>query len=322
MSTTPTRESGTERVQRDLQQVLRTGPFPAALHLAIEASGLTLEQLQVWLAEHGAMVSVPTLSYWRRGRSRPERRSSLRAVHLLEELLRLPPDSLVSLLGPRRPRGRWATHIPGSVETRMLWDQRPVDLINLVSAWPRGTVRRVSTQVSVLVGADRLVSTIQVRELIRANVDHVSRCGIYYLADEEPTQPPALGGVRYCRVGQVQVDRSVGMIGAELVFDRVLRAGEPALLEYEWRFSPGSPMVNYDHRFPEPVHEYVLQVRFDPAAVPAECHRYDRPTANAPEGNCRELWIGSSGTALLAESDVPAGIAGVRWSWPTVNVSP
>jgi hypothetical protein len=82
-------------------------PFPRALDQAIASSGLSLDRVRARLARHGVQVSIATLSYWRSGRSRPERRDSLRAVRILEEQFGLSPGSLTELLGPRRPRGRW-----------------------------------------------------------------------------------------------------------------------------------------------------------------------------------------------------------------------
>lgn len=316
MATPTTAGTADERVRQELSQALRNGPFPAALHLAIEASGLTLDQIQVWLAEHGARLSIATLSYWRRGRSRPERPESLRAVHLLEELLALPADSLITLLGPRRHRGRWIGHSPGTLDVGTLFgDARPVDLLKQVGVPMRGAVSRLSTQVTINVDADRRTRSIQMRELVRANTDRVSRCGVIYVAEEQPSAPPALAGVRFGRAGRFDVDRSIGLAAAELIFDRVLDAGEPALLEYEWIFSPAVLMVNYEHRFSVPLREFVLQARFQPEEVPARCYRYDRRTAATAESNQRELWIGGSSTALVAELDVPSGIVGMRWEW-------
>ncbi|MBB5935539.1 hypothetical protein [Streptomyces zagrosensis] len=311
-----------DRVCQELRQALRSGPFSAALNLAIEASGLTLEELQLRLMEEGVRVSVPTLSYWRRGRSRPERPTSLQAVRVLEGFLTLPPDSLLSLLGPRRLRGRWIGHLPGRMDAGKLFgDARPIDLLHSVGVpMARGALRRISTHVTVSVAGDRQAWSIRLRELVQANADRVSRCGVVYVAEEQPDNPAALGYLRECRVGRVQVDQSAGVTAAELILDRVLNVGERALVEYEWCFPQGVPMVNYEHRFAEPIREFVLQVRFAPSAVPAECRRYDRRTVSAPEGNLRELWIGSSDTALLAESDVPAGIVGMRWAWPAVPV--
>jgi hypothetical protein len=309
--------SDAELVRHELRQALRTGPFPAALHLAIEASGLTLDQIQVWLAGHGVRLSATTLSYWRRGRSRPERPESLRAVHLMEELLAVPKDSLISLLGPRRSRGRWIGHVPGNLSFGTLLDDvRPLQALKKIGAPPRNTMSRLSTQVNVQVDADGRTSSVRVRELVRANTDRVSRCGVVYSADEQPTDPPTLSGARYCRVGRVAVDRSIGLTAGELILDRVLDAGDPALLEYAWTFSRRVRMLNYEHMFSAPRREFVLQVQFDPNNVPARCFRYDRRTVACQEANHRELWIGGSSTALLAELDVVPGIVGIRWEWP------
>jgi hypothetical protein len=99
-----------DRTQRDVTSLLRTGPFDEALRAAIMARGLSLERLHVRLAERGVRISLASLSNWQRGRSRPERSASLAAVRELEAILGLPPHSLVTLLGPRRPRGRWLGH--------------------------------------------------------------------------------------------------------------------------------------------------------------------------------------------------------------------
>ena len=56
---------------------IRREEFAEALSRAVEASGLSLERIQHHLELRGVQVSLSTLSYWRRGRSRPERPESL-----------------------------------------------------------------------------------------------------------------------------------------------------------------------------------------------------------------------------------------------------
>jgi len=101
-------------VASELAEALRTGPFEHALRLAIRARGLTLERLRVRLLERGISTSLASLSNWQRGRCRPERVPSLQAVRELEQILGLQADALVTLLGPRRPRGRWLARPSGS----------------------------------------------------------------------------------------------------------------------------------------------------------------------------------------------------------------
>ena len=232
-------------------------------------------------------------------------------------MLAVPKDSLISLLGPRRSRGRWIGHIPGNLSFGTLLDDvRPLQALHKIGAPPRGALSRLSTQVNVQVDGDGRTSLVRVRELVRANTDRVSRCGVVYSADEQPSDPPALTDAKYCRVGRVAVDRSIGLIAGELILDRVLDAGDPALLKYAWTFSRRPRMVNYEHMFSAPRREFVLQIQFDPDNVPARCSRYDRRTVACEEANHRELWIGGSSTALLAELDVVPGIVGIRWEWP------
>ncbi|WBQ03404.1 hypothetical protein [Kribbella sp. CA-293567] len=311
-------QAGGELARQDLQQALRAGPFPAALHLAIEVSGMSLDQIQEWLAGRGVQLSATALNHWRRGRSRPERAESLRAVHLLEELLSVPADSLISLLGPRRGRGRWIGHVPGNLSLSTLFDDtRPLQALKEVGAPPCGTLSRLSTQVRIEIDSSRRTKSIQVRQLVRANVDGVSQCGVVYKADgPEPAIPPTLTGSKYCRVGRVSVDQKIGMVAGELILDRVLNAGDPALLKYSWNMSPRPMLLRYEHLFSSPRHEYVLQVQFDPRAVPARCLRYGRRTNAGDQVSQRELWIGASGTALIAELEVTPGIIGMCWEWP------
>src|SRR5882757_8664300 len=108
-------------LDRDVQRLLRSGPFDAALDAVIEARGLSLERLRDHLRASGLTVSRTTLSYWRRGRNRPERSDSLDVITHLERILGLPASSLVALLGPRRPRGRWLDHSPGGIASHRLW---------------------------------------------------------------------------------------------------------------------------------------------------------------------------------------------------------
>ncbi|RZQ63330.1 transcriptional regulator [Amycolatopsis suaedae] len=95
-----------------LELLLATGPFAAALRAAIRARGLGLERIRYRLRAQGVPVSLATLSYWQSGRCQPERPGSIAALRCLEQLLEVPPGSLVRLLGPPRRAHRAA--VPGS----------------------------------------------------------------------------------------------------------------------------------------------------------------------------------------------------------------
>ncbi|WP_338071227.1 helix-turn-helix domain-containing protein, partial [Actinomadura bangladeshensis] len=74
--------------------------FAGALRQAVQASGLTLERIRHRLGRRGLTVSVATLSYWQRGRSRPRSRT---VVVALEEILQVPQGTLTELLDDPAP---------------------------------------------------------------------------------------------------------------------------------------------------------------------------------------------------------------------------
>jgi hypothetical protein len=99
---------------REVELLLATGPFAAALRAAIRARGLGLDRIRYRLRSRGVSISLATLSHWQSGRCRPERSESLLALAHIEEVLEVPPGSLIHLLGPprSRTRGSCAAHPP------------------------------------------------------------------------------------------------------------------------------------------------------------------------------------------------------------------
>lgn len=300
---------------RDLAHALRTGPFSAALHLAIEDRGIRLDELQQRLAGKGVTVSVTTLSYWRRGRSRPERPESLKAVRLLEQILALPEESLMVQLGPRRPRGRWLSQPPGTIDVdRLFSDGTSVaKMVGELDRWMYHELTRLSLHDLYLVGPQRQELSLTCRQVLRANIDRVARTVAVFLTDD-PAAKVTMNAVRNCRIGRVRSDAG-GLVAAEIIFDRMLAQGETVVLEYEYRSDSLSPTDNYYRGFSTPVTEYVLQVQFDHDAVPARCRRFERRGLNAPDQGVWETWIGATHGAHLVASDVPPGIVGMRWEW-------
>ncbi|MFF8770004.1 hypothetical protein [Kitasatospora sp. NPDC015120] len=296
-----------------------TGGFADTLHVAIEASGLSLDRIRAALAQRGVRVSVTTLSYWRRGRSQPERASSLRAVHLLEELLGLPHSTLSALLGPPRPRGRWAANATTShLRLEDVWPGEPEisDVFTELDAPPAGELERLSVHDSYYVDADRRGNLLRLRQVVRATVAGVTRCLVVHKADEEGTGCPEITGVRHGRLGRVRRRPEAGLIVGEVMLDRPLGLGDSTVFEYEVEIpSGGARTTEYSRRFATPVREYVLQVHFDPATVPVHCERYDRDPGADVDRRREQLWIGASASAHVLAPDQQPGHIGVRWEW-------
>ncbi|HWO64663.1 MAG TPA: hypothetical protein VNO31_31965, partial [Umezawaea sp.] len=86
-----------------LAETLRYGPFHRALRDAIAFRGLSLARLRAHIEQLGVQVGQSTLSYWQRGLRHPEVPRAIPTVRALEVVLKLPTDSLTSLIGPRPP---------------------------------------------------------------------------------------------------------------------------------------------------------------------------------------------------------------------------
>ncbi|MEU9256302.1 hypothetical protein AB0D66_31375 [Streptomyces sp. NPDC048270] len=309
------------RHRSDLAAALRNGPFEAALDAAIRSSGLSLQRLQQHLLARGVTVSVTTLSYWRRGRSRPERPHSLQGVRLLEELLRLPADSLVSLLGPQRPRGRWVGRPPAVLETELLWQEHkslPMLLGELGNA-DDGMRRLVAHDRYELDehGAEvRWTSTL----ILQATRERADRC-VVIIRGESPNQPlPELTELRNARIGRVRSDPSVPLMVAELLLDHVLSPGETAIIEYTYTHQgTGRPPTDACGRgFRVAARLYTLEMLFHPARIPVRCGAYSNSVPTGPTQGVltdKPLWISASGRAHAVFQDPVAGFHAMRWEW-------
>ncbi|MCO1574640.1 hypothetical protein M8C13_02565 [Crossiella sp. SN42] len=290
--------------------------FSDALRAAIDARGLTLERLRHHLRLQDVRVSVATLSYWQRGACRPERPDSLRAVLVLEDILGLPRGQLITLLGPRRPRGRWLDHVPGSL---------PLERVCPVHAGVRRLLARIQDRADgglgllshhdrIVLGPDREELAIQGQVVLVARRDGVDRhIAVYH--SEAPVLPD-IRLARQCRIGRVREDRANGLTAVELIFERKLAAGETYVLEYELAYSAGGPKPTDYHRGVRfPIRSYLLQIQFDPAALPARCFRIWQPDIGTPWTDLAELPLTRWGATHLVQADAPPGCHGIRWEW-------
>jgi hypothetical protein len=309
------RTPNTPPLPEQLADALRNGPFHRALALAIEVSGLSLQRLQARLAEVGVHLSTTTLSYWRTGRSRPERPDSLRGVQVLERVLGLPPGRLAILLGPRRPRGRWVRPEPGVVRVEQL-----LPMANVAARLARELeipqvmeLDRLSSVDHLRIGPDRTVQRILVRQVLRAVSDRVTRSFLLHYG-EHSVRAPSLVSTRYCRVGRVRTDHESRFLGAELILDRVLTPGDTTIVEYELDAAHCAD-AHFERSFRTGGHQYILQVQFDPAAIPTRCMSYRRPGPEALHEDVQDAWINQELVAHVARIELEPGLYGMRWEW-------
>jgi hypothetical protein len=306
-------------LEQELARAMRTGPFSAVLHLALESSGLTLDEVRSRLAQNGTHVSMATLSYWRRGRSRPERPDSLRAVHLLEGVLGLPADALTAQLGPKRPRGRYLARPVGGLDlvTAFGGGQELGDLLRDVETPIHNGFSRLAVHDLYTVGPDREEVSVTTRMIVRAHADGVSRLMLIYRLYDADGRRASVRAIRGCRVGRLRSDPEHGFIAGDLILDRVLGIGDTAVVEFEASGlnRPGMDSDFFHRVFPAHVGEYMLQVQFSPGTIASRCFRYSRRVEDAPDRTVQEVWVGATGLAHTVALDVPPGLVGLRWEW-------
>lgn len=299
---------------QELARAIRTGPFELAIKLALRDSGLSLDRIEHRLACQGLRVSASSLSNWQTGRSRPERTESLQVLRGLERLLRLPADSLLQLLGPRRPRGRWVRHVPGSVRYDALFEDhdRLAAILGEVNDSDDHRRHSLSVDERVTLDADRRFRLVQVRQLVTALVDGVDSCVVFFHAEDGPV--PEIAAPEGCRLGRTRTDADITV--AELLLDHRLDRDDVFLLEYEFRFPADAQPVDYYYRaFREPCRQYLLRVRFDHSATPVRCRGFRADRVGSSFTSERPLPCQRGRTAHLYAADSPAGIVGMRWEW-------
>ncbi|SFQ96191.1 hypothetical protein SAMN04488564_101221 [Lentzea waywayandensis] len=303
----------------EVDVLLRAGPFHAALRAAVERSGLTLERLRDRLDRRGIHVSLSTLSYWRLGRSRPERADSLRAVQAIETILGLPRHSLEALLGPPRPRGRWASKQQQTRDYgRMLEPaQSLAEIVQALVGPSDGDLRLWSQDDAATVDEHGVLRTIHTRQVLRAVAGHPDRYLAVYCADAG-TPPDALGveAVRDCRLGRVRRHPGAPVIAVELLFDQSLRAGQTHLLEYRFTIAEnGARSHDYRRAFRYPVGTYVASVQFTEPRLPVRCYALAQPGVDATQVHGDELALTPGRVLHLTAKDVRPGVLGMGWDW-------
>ncbi|MGC0416299.1 hypothetical protein [Embleya sp. AB8] len=300
-------------VEAELARALRTGPFHLALRAALAARGLALHRVQHRLAQRGVHVGVTSLSYWQQGARRPQRPESLRAVRELEEVLKLPAGALTRLLEPE------AAERTASRSYRAVMDES-VSLGRLLADLESpadGGLHTVCQLERVRVGPDRELLGRASQHVVRAHRDGVDRYLAIHIGDRGCVpERVRVRATENCRVGRVRWSRNSTVLVAELLFDARLRAGDTYVFGYGFEDGTGGPSDEYLRGFTFPCGQYVLQVRFDPAALPVHCRRFAQSTAGGPRTGRRDLTLnGRHCIVHLAEQDVGPGILGIGWDW-------
>jgi hypothetical protein len=329
----------------ELDSVLRGGPFHVALRTAIAARGLPLQRVQHHLSRRGVKVGVTSLSYWQQGARRPQRPESLRAVRALEEILQLPAQSLLRLLGdtgadtagaPAGPAGgsgtAGASGTAGGSGTAGAAGQRFAARCRHARVAVSGTVDRLLAELGqeadggllslghheqVRIGPRRELADREEHHIVRAGRDGVDRFLAVHHGDPECVPDRmTVHALENCRTGRVRRHHDTGLLVAELLFDTRLRAGDTYLFRYGVVDGTAGVSREYARGFDTAGGQYALQVRFDAAARPVRCHRFAQQSATHPRGSHQALALSDPHHCVhLVEPRVRPGIVGIGWDW-------
>ncbi|MEV7415064.1 hypothetical protein [Streptomyces sp. NPDC089919] len=301
----------------ELAQLLRAGPFHLALRSALAARGLPLQRVQHRLAARGIKVGVTSLSYWQQGARRPQRTESLKAVQALEQILELPAGALTRLLLPAGTRTETARPTARPYRSLVAAGDAVEALLAELECPADGGLHTVGHQERVRIGAAHELRGRDSQHVVRAHRDGIDR----YLAIHhgDPGCDPARVEVRAhenCRTGRVRWHRETGVVVAELLFDARLRSGDTYLFGYGFEDGTGGRSSEYLRGFGYAGGQYVLQVRFDEAALPVRCRRFSQVSPGAPRGAVADLTPSGRHRAVhLVETSVRRGILGIGWDW-------
>ncbi|GGQ40641.1 hypothetical protein ACFFKE_04605 [Streptomyces mutabilis] len=302
----------------ELDSALRGGPFHVALRAAIAARGLPLQRVQHHLSRYGVKVGVTSLSYWQQGARRPQRPESLRAVRALEEILKLPEESLIRLLAEaeehptdQRPAAR---SYRARVEASGVLERLLAELDHPSSD---GGMHTIAHHERIRIGARRELTGRESHHIVRAHRDDVDRFVAVHHGD--PGCAPArmaVHALENCRTGRVRTHHDTGVLVTELLFDTRLRAGDTYLFRYGVEDGTAGESREYVRGFGGAGGQYALQVRFDAAALPVRCHRFTQHSPAAPRGGRQELVLsGRHHSVHLVEPRVRSGMLGIGWDW-------
>ncbi|MFG2572039.1 hypothetical protein [Streptomyces sp. NPDC048481] len=334
-------DAAADPVIAELDTALRGGPFHVALRAAIAARGLPLQRVQHHLSRHGVKVGVTSLSYWQQGARRPQRPESLRAVRALEEILRLPDESLIRLLaeshdtkggrGGRDEHGRQTgqngrngqgdvagTRAGGRSYRSLLRATNALEqLLDELECAPDDGLHTLGHHERVRVGARRELLGRESQHIVRAYRDGVDRFVAVHHGD--PGCAPErmkVHALENCRAGRVRRHHGTGVLVAELLFDTRLRAGDTFLFRYAVEDGTGGASTEYVRGFGAAGGQYALQIRFAEHAVPVRCHRFTQHSAAAPRGGRQELPVSDRHRSVhLVEPRVRSGMVGIEWEW-------
>jgi len=298
------------RKNRRMSAASGPGPFASTMSAAMTAADITLTELRDRLAAKGHPISLTALSYWRSGLRMPERRASLEAIPVLETLLQLEPGALARLVAG--PTARRLGHVEPFDALLDYPVRDPADGVRLLG---ESDVSRVSTHVTLQVGADRVIEHTRMRRLVVANRDGVEGLTVFLGTNEESgSDAYRFRAIAGCTIHEDD-QPALNVRSVQLRFLRPLMRGESALTEVEVTMAPGADIdivSDYEVVAEQRLEEILIWVNFAPEALPSRCWAYFE------EAGLKHEWpvdIAGAPSVHYRQRDFGPGGLGIRWEW-------
>ncbi|GAB95709.1 hypothetical protein KILIM_025_00460 [Kineosphaera limosa NBRC 100340] len=292
--------------------------FAHAFREATDQRGLSLERITYHLRRRGHDLSTATLSYWRTGRSVPQRSTSIAALGALEEILGVERGSLASLVPPRPTRltgdGRNLVQAERFIKRAEVISQLMSELgLN----WDMG-MEYLSVHDHMRIRRDGTLEGHLVTALMRATREGVDRLPTWY-GHDDPGAYPFISAENNCRIGQVVESKDLPLVVAELLLPRPMNVGEVVHIQYtNGAGGQTEPFLDWSRGTVGTVRESYLEVEFDPQAIPVKAEEFveigqDRRTTPLPV---------IDHTLRRYRRDFGPGVWGLAWEWSPGTLAP
>ena len=290
--------------------------FAQTFAAAVAASGMSLDAIRRALADQGHQLSVATLSYWRSGRRRPERSSSLAALEDLEGVLGVEPGTLMAKLP-----GRSA---PTTYDVAELYEfnganRTMIALLERLGLSYEDGLERMSHQDLVEMDESGRQVRNRMRMLVRGVRAGTDRFPVSFWVDADPEAPgpdapPTIRPLIGATLGRTIVAPDERLVMAEAILDHPLGEGETSLIEFEC--TPGGKATvstRWERGLLRTLPLYLVSVTFHPDRMPTTVERFERPLRTDQVRATPVLVTSPCVTVLF--SDLAPGVAGVTWRW-------
>lgn len=302
---------------RDEHSARPAGDFAAAFRDATNQRGLSLERITYHLRRRGHDLSAATLSYWRTGRSVPQRSASIAALGALEEILGVERGSLAALVPPRPARRQDDPPAPAAEQyvkgSRFISEM----IAQLGLDWHNG-FEFLSSHDYIRLRADGTLDNQLVTHVLRAARDGVDRLPVWYGHDDDRSYP-FISAETNCRIGRIREDTELPLVVAELIMPRPMQVDDVIRIQFTYgAVGQTVPMTDWHRAFISPSGESYMEVVFHPQGLPVRAEEFleqDSTERSTP------LTITSNALRRYKRNFGP-GRWGLRWEWSEDGLAP